>query len=201
MGCPTQIVEMMHDYLDGELSAEKQKELHQHLKECSTCHQHYVELKKTVAIIQATPKMEAPDGFTASVLGQLPKEKKTVVYRRWFTAHPIVTAAAIFFLLFVGGISAVWTDQDQLQMSSQSNLDVEGSTVIVPEGEVIEGDVLVKNGDLDIRGKVTGNVTVINGNILGNGEQYMAKSGKVVGDIEEIDQVFEWLLYQLKSLF
>ncbi|NGP46887.1 anti-sigma factor [Bacillaceae bacterium SIJ1] len=202
MKCSEHVIEWMHDFLDGELPREKEKELHHHLNECEGCKQHYLELKRTVAIIQASPKMKAPEGFTAGVLQRLPKEKKTISMKRWFRAHPVITAAAIFFLLFVGGASTVWTDQNQLSMSSQSNLLVEGQTVVVPAGETVEGDVFVKNGDLEIRGKVTGDVTVINGQVLnGDSEKYLAQSGQVVGDIEEIDQVFEWLLYQIKSTF
>ena len=51
--------------------------------------------------------------------------------------------------------------------------------MIIPEGEVVKGDVTVRNGKLIIEGEVDGNVTVI------NGEKYMASAGKVTGDIEE----------------
>ena len=44
---------------------------------------------------------------------------------------------------------------------------MEGQTVIVPNGEVVKGDIVVKNGDIVVEGEVDGNVTVING-------QYMA---------------------------
>lgn len=77
-------------------------------------------------------------------------------------------------------------------MTKQPNLVVEGQTVIVPEGEVVKGDIVVKNGDLIVEGEVDGNVTVING-------QYMASSAVVSGRIEEIDEVFEWLWYTIKN--
>jgi len=69
---------------------------------------------------------------------------------------------------------------------------VDGQTVIVPEGELVKGDIVVKNGDLIVEGEVDGNVTVING-------QYMASSAVVSGRIEEIDEVFEWLWYTIKN--
>ncbi len=70
---------------------------------------------------------------------------------------------------------------------------VQNDKVIVPEGEVVKGDVVVKNGDLEIKGEVEGNVTVI------NGQQYMASAGKVTGEIEEVDAIFEWLWYHIKT--
>lgn len=70
---------------------------------------------------------------------------------------------------------------------------MENDTVIVPEGEVVEGDLVVKNGDLRIEGQVDGNVTII------NGDKYMASAGNVTGDIDEIDEVFEWIWYKMKE--
>ena len=64
--------------------------------------------------------------------------------------------------------------------------------LLVPEGEVVKGDVTVRNGKLIIEGEVDGNVTVI------NGERYMASAGKVTGEIEEINEVFEWIWYHIK---
>ena len=50
----------------------------------------------------------------------------------------------------------------------------------------------MKNGDIVIEGEVDGNVTVING-------QYMASTAVVTGQIEEIDEMFEWLWYKIKD--
>lgn len=83
-------------------------------------------------------------------------------------------------------------DDQHFSVTKQPNLVVDGQTVIVPEGEVVKGDIVVKNGDLVVEGEVDGNVTVING-------QYMASSAVVSGKIEEIDEVFEWLWYTIKN--
>ena len=72
---------------------------------------------------------------------------------------------------------------------------IDGQTVVVPEGIVVEGDLIVRNGDLRVEGEIIGDVTVI------NGERYMAGAGTITGDIEEIDQAFEWLWYNIKSAF
>ena len=76
--------------------------------------------------------------------------------------------------------------------TKNAKLSLEDHTVVVPEGEVVNGDLTVRNGDVKIEGKVTGNVTVI------NGKQYLASAGNVTGEINEIDEAFEWLWYQIK---
>ena len=92
-----------------------------------------------------------------------------------------------------GSLLSVWSGEQQFSVSKQPNLIVNNNTVIVPEGEVVKGDVVVKNGTLKIEGEVDGNVTII------NGEQYRASAGNVTGDIEEINEVFEWIWYHVKS--
>lgn len=88
---------------------------------------------------------------------------------------------------------SVWNDDQKFSVTKQEDLVVENGTVIVPEGKVIDGDITVKNGNLRIEGKVNGNVTII------NGERYLASAGDVTGDIEEINEVFEWIWYKMKS--
>ena len=46
--------------------------------------------------------------------------------------------------------------------------------------------------DILVEGAVEGDITVING-------KYMASSAVVTGQIEEIDQAFEWLWFKMKS--
>jgi anti-sigma factor RsiW len=193
MKCDTRFIEYMHDYLDGDLTTEHEKVLRDHLLHCSECQQHFHELKKTIALVQSTSHIQAPEDFTAKVMQRLPEEKKMVRVKRWMKVHPLITAAAVFFVLMFGSIFSVWNEDQDLEVSKQPNIRVEGHTVIVPEGEIVEGDLIVRNGDIKIEGEVKGNVTVINGN------QYLASAGNVTGEIEEIDQMFEWILYQIKK--
>jgi anti-sigma factor RsiW len=193
MKCDTKYIEYMHDYLDEDLSSEHEKVLRDHLLHCSECQQHFHELKKAIALVQSTSHIQAPSDFTAKVMAQLPDEKKMVRVKRWMRIHPLVTAAALFFILMLGSFVSMWGEDQDLAVSKQPNIRVEGDTVIVPEGEIVEGDLIVRNGDLKIEGEVNGNVTVI------NGKQYLASAGNVTGEIEEIDQLFEWILYHLKK--
>ena len=85
-------------------------------------------------------------------------------------------------------------NDEHFSVTKQPNLVVDGQTVRVPAGEVVKGDIVVKNGDIVIEGEVDGNVTVINGN-------YMASTAVVTGQVHEIDQAFEWLWYKVKKGF
>ncbi|MDK7668548.1 anti-sigma factor family protein [Cytobacillus oceanisediminis] len=193
MKCPAKMVVYMHEYLDEEISAEHEKELRAHLQNCEECQIHFHELKKTIALVQSTSHIQAPENFTANVMAKLPKEKRKVGVQRWFRHHPLLTAASLFLVLMMGSVVSSWDQDHQLSVSKQPNLVVENDKVIVPEGEVVKGDVVVKNGDLEIQGEIDGNVTVI------NGQQYMASAGNVTGEIEEVDAIFEWLWYHIKK--
>jgi anti-sigma factor RsiW len=193
MGCSKEIVEWMHDYLDHDITKDKELQLKEHLNTCKDCQQHFHELKRTVTLLQSTSHIEAPADFTEKVMASLPKEKRTVGYKRWLKAHPILTAAAIFFLFMFSSIVTTWNNDEQLSVSKMEGLIIEGDTVIVPEGQVIKGDLVVENGNIKIEGKVDGDIILINGKTL------LASAGSVTGEIDEINQVFEWVWYNIKS--
>ncbi len=193
MKCSDEIIEYMHEYLDHEISRDHEQVLRRHLQECKDCQFHFHELKKAVLFIKDTTNLSAPSGFTENVMSKLPKEKRKVGLKRWTRNHPLFVSASLFLILMGGTVFSTWKEDYQFSFSKQPELIVENGTVIVPEGETVKGDVFVRNGDIQIDGKVEGNVTVI------NGEQYMASAGQVSGDIEEVDRVFEWLWYKIKT--
>ncbi|MDQ0232399.1 anti-sigma factor family protein [Metabacillus malikii] len=194
MSCSSEFVHLLHKYMDQELTTQEEEMVKDHLHSCQECYQHFHELEKTVALVQSTSHIEAPRNFTQSVMSNLPREKRTVSWNRWVKGHPLLSAASLFILLMTGSLFSAWNEDQNFSVSKQSNLVVENSQVIVPEGEVVKGDVTVKNGSLRIEGTIEGNVTVI------NGEQYLASAGHVTGEIEVIDEMFEWLWYHMKSL-
>ncbi|WP_071461115.1 anti-sigma factor family protein [Bacillus massilinigeriensis] len=193
MSCPDRIVDYMHDYLDEEITESNKQELKQHLQACPDCEQHFRELEKAIAFVQSTSHIKAPDGFTAGVMAKLPQEKKRLKMGRWFKRHPLLSAASLFLMLMTGSIFSTWNEDQEFSVSKQPNLVVENGTVTVPEGEVVKGDVVVRNGKLNIEGQVQGDVTVI------NGEKYLASAGQVTGEIEEVNEVFEWIWYHIKE--
>ena len=194
MNCHEDIIEYMHDYLDEDITPENKEALRSHLQTCPDCRDYFHEMKKAVALVQSTAHIKAPDDFTDRVMAQLPKEKKQVGAKRWFKQHPFLTAASLFILLMTGTIFTSFNEDQRFAVTKQPNLIVDGEKVIVPAGKTIKGDVVVQNGDILIEGQVDGNVTVI------NGEKYMAAAGNVTGQIEEIDQAFEWLWYKIKDI-
>ncbi|QED45995.1 anti-sigma factor family protein [Cytobacillus dafuensis] len=197
MKCPAEVVLYMHEYLDEEISADHEQELRAHLQSCKDCQAHFHELRKTIALVQSISHIQAPSNFTANVMAKLPKEKRKVGFQRWIRQHPMFTAASLFLVLMIGSFFSSWEQDRQLSVSKQPNLVVQNDTVIVPEGEVVKGDVVVKNGKLQIEGQVEGNVTVINGEI--NGEKYLASAGHVTGEINEVNAVFDWMWYHIKN--
>ncbi|MGA9228438.1 MAG: anti-sigma factor [Mesobacillus sp.] len=195
MKCPEHVIEYMHEYLDDEIPEEHEKVLREHLQSCNDCQEYFRELNKSIALVQSTSHIQAPSDFTSKVMAGLPKEKKKTEIQRWFRSHPLLTAASLFLALMTGSILTTWNEEHQFSVSKQPNLVVENDTVIVPQGEVVKGDVVVRNGKVKIEGEVQGNVTVI------NGEQYLASAGNVTGEITEVNEVFEWIWYHIKKTF
>jgi anti-sigma factor RsiW len=192
--CPKQIIELMHEYLDEEIDPYKEIILREHLKGCKECEIIFNELKKTVAFVKSISRMQAPANFTTNVISGLPKEKKKVWMQRWLKNHPMLFAASLFFILMMGSIFSTWNQDRDFSVTKQKNLIIKNDTVIVPKGEIVKGDVIVHNGKLRIEGEIQGNVTVI------NGERYLASAGHVTGQIEEVNEVFDWIWYQMKRI-
>ncbi|WP_148347990.1 anti-sigma factor family protein [Bacillus rubiinfantis] len=195
--CPDHIVELMHQYLDEEINSEEEQILRAHLQSCKECETIFNELKKTVAFVKSISSMQAPADFTVNVLARLPKEKKKVLLARMMRNHPLLSAASLFVVLMMGSLFSTWNQDREFSVSKQENLVVENNTVIVPKGEVVKGDVVVRNGKLKIEGEIQGNVTVIHGEVI-HGEKYLASAGHVTGEIDEVNEMFDWIWYQMK---
>ncbi|MBB5150438.1 MULTISPECIES: anti-sigma factor family protein [Ureibacillus] len=190
--CPQHIIDYMHEYLDGDISREHEQVLKQHLKTCTECQQHMHQLSDTIAFIKSAAHITAPPHFEEKVMKRLPRPKSRVGVQKWLRRHPFLVAAAMFVLFMSATLFGSFND-DKFSVTKQPNLIVEGQTVIVPEGEVVKGDIVVKNGDIVVEGEVDGNIIVING-------EYMASTAVVSGQIQEIDQVFEWIWYEIKRM-
>ncbi|SIT88123.1 anti-sigma factor family protein [Edaphobacillus lindanitolerans] len=191
--CPEDIVRYMHDYLDGEITRRDEQILKEHLEKCPECQQHMDGLSRSVAFLKSAAPIEAPEGLASGIMASLPKERQGAGVRRWFGRHPMLAAVAMFVLLAGAALLSNFNTEDQFAVSRQPNLVVEGNKVTVPEGETVKGDLVVKNGELHIEGEVEGNVMVI------NGSKYMASTAIVTGQVEEINQAFEWLWYKIKA--
>lgn len=192
--CPENVLELINHYLDGDLHPSEEQQLKAHLESCQNCREQYQALSKTVAFVQSASHIQAPSDFVQKTMGRLPKERQRAGVQRWFRRHPMLAAAALFCLLMSTALFSNFNDDQQFSFTKQPNLVVEGQTVIVPEGETVVGNLTVRNGDLRVEGELQGDVTIVNG-------QYMASSGVITGEIEEIDQAFEWLWFTIKEGF
>lgn len=190
--CPENIIQYMDDYLDGDINAADEAVLKAHIESCTPCRKHYHELTKTIAFVQSASHIQAPADFVQKTMQRLPKENQRGGVQRWFRRNPILSAAALFCILMSAALFTNFNDDQQFAFTKQENLVVEGETVVVPAGEVVTGDITVRNGDIRVEGELHGDVTIVNG-------QYMASSGVITGEIEEIDRAFEWLWYTIKS--
>lgn len=191
--CPERIVHLMHEYLDGEISREHELELKSHLQSCEACQAHMHELSDVVAFVKGAAHIEAPNDFNHSVIARLPKEKSSAGVSKWLRRHPVLAAAAMFLLLMSSALFTNFNDEQQFSFTKQENVLVEGETVIIPEGQVVKGDLVVRNGDVQIDGELDGNLTII------NGTAYMASTANVTGTSEEINEVFDWLWFHIKD--
>ncbi|MCF6093869.1 zf-HC2 domain-containing protein [Microaerobacter geothermalis] len=192
MDCSTSR-KLIHDYLDKEIQASSLRKLREHIKECKDCARHLKELEKTEALLYNLSPMTISPQFTAKVLEKLPVEHKSKRIGRWFRNHPFVTAASLFLILMLGSIVSAWNaDQEGFSFSSPKpqQLIINHEKIIVPEGEVVSGDLIVKNGDIEVRGRVEGNVVAIDGKV------YLASTAYITGQTKEIDEFFEWLSFQ-----
>ncbi|EIM08446.1 anti-sigma-W factor rsiW [Planococcus antarcticus DSM 14505] len=192
--CPENVIHLMGDYLDGDISPSDERQLKECLESCSDCRKQYQALSKTIAFVQSASHIQAPSDFVQKTMGRLPKERQHAGVQRWFRRHPMLVAAALFCILMSAALFTNFNDDQQFSFTKQPNLVVEGQTVVVPEGQIVVGDLTVRNGDLRVEGELQGNVTIVNG-------QYMASSGVITGEIEEIDKAFEWLWYTIKNGF
>lgn len=190
--CPEHIVQYMHEYLDGDISREHEQELKAYMRDCKDCQQHMQELTSTIAFVKSAAVIEVPPNFVEQVMQKLPKRKMRTGVQSWLRRHPFFVAAALFCIFMSASLFSGYKNDQEFSFTKQPNLQVEGQTVIVPEGETVKGDIVVKNGDIIVKGAVEGDITVING-------KYMASTANVTGQIDEVDEVFEWLWYKIKS--
>ncbi|MGE5704248.1 MAG: anti-sigma factor, partial [Clostridia bacterium] len=65
---------------------------------------------------------------------------------------------------------------------------------VVPVGTTVDGDLIVRNGSVEVQGKVRGNVVAIDGKV------FLASTAQVAGSTESVEAIFDWVWYQLKNI-
>ncbi|WP_126424832.1 zf-HC2 domain-containing protein [Brevibacillus marinus] len=190
---------LIHEFLDGDIDELANNLLQEHLQACGDCRRHRHELQKVIALVQSTSHVQAPADFTQRVLAQLPAPTKGNLLSIWLKQHPFIAAAAVFFILMSGSLAASWFESNStLQVTSndlgQLLVDEQRNMVVVPEGVVVTGDLIVRNGNVEVLGAVEGNVVAIEGKV------FTASTAQIAGEVESIEEIFEWIWYQLKKI-
>lgn len=191
--------QLIHQYLDEDIDEQSYHNLQEHLRTCQDCRQHMLELQKTIAYVQSLSHVRTPDDFTERVMARLPAPTQSWRLSKWLRQHPFLVAAAIFLFLMAGSVISAWFDSDQtLQVSSnnfdQLYIDHERKMVVVPEGVKVEGDLIVRNANVEVKGEVAGKVVAIEGKVI------TASTAVIAGEVESIEAIFQWIWYELKNI-
>ncbi|WEK53764.1 MAG: zf-HC2 domain-containing protein [Candidatus Cohnella colombiensis] len=189
-------VALIHEYLDGDLSADQTAQLRVHLAECSFCQAHLESLQRTDAFVSAIPVTVPPSYLCDRIMDALPKSKRGISWTKWVRRHPAVSAAALFLVVMVSSFVAMWNQNQMLSVSGDlDNLIIEGNRVIIPEGKTVNGDLIITNGTAQVLGDVEGNLTVIDGSVL------LASTAHITGNVKQIDRAVDWFWYKVSSWF
>lgn len=202
-------INYIHQYLDGDLEIDQYKLLQEHMQECVACRAQFEQLEKVDALMHvslASTRKQVPlnaedaSRLTSTIMSQLPKKRTTqskTRFVRWLYRYPGLTAAAMFVIIMFISMFSSWGQDEKLVITgSQGDLQyvvIEGNTVIVPEGVQLSGDLVVENGIVEVKGAVSGDVTVIDGQMV------LASTGYIAGQSKTIDQALDWIWYKVTS--
>ncbi|QQE74722.1 anti-sigma factor [Brevibacillus composti] len=198
MECREMIV-LIHEFLDEDIDELSNQQLQSHLKTCGSCRRHLHELQKAIAFLQSASHIHVSADFTSRVVAKLPAPTKKKRFSAWLRNHPFLTAAAVFLFLMTGSAIASWYERDntlQIASSSMDKLKIDRSrnVVVVPAGTTIDGDLVVRNGNVEVLGEVRGNVVAIEGKVI------LASTAQVAGSAESIEAIFDWIWYEVKNI-
>lgn len=99
--------ESLSAYIDGEVAAAERARIGAHLESCEECRQYLDELRRTVAFIQSSEPVRAPEGFRAQVRSKLEEgTSRSGVAMRWPQLRwSWRTAGAVAAVLLIGMFS------------------------------------------------------------------------------------------------
>ncbi|WP_202081284.1 zf-HC2 domain-containing protein [Caldalkalibacillus salinus] len=184
---------LIHEYLDGDLSQAEIEQLHQHIDQCPECREDMRSLEQTVTLLQghSDSKVEAPVNFVDNVMTRLPQKDTKHQLKSWVKGHPFIVAATLFLVLMSSSLFSIWSNGSEQLTVSAPNVEAliiqhEDNKVIVPDGISVPGDMRVRNGNVEVRGEVKGDIIVTEGHV------YLSSTAHIVGEVEEIDQFIKW---------
>jgi anti-sigma factor RsiW len=196
VNCTREMGEPIHRYLDEEMTVSERQEFEDHLASCSACMTDLRELGVAIQKVMTVEWMKAPADFTETLMQQI-----STTYppkRNWQVPLVKYTGiAAAVLLVFGTGLMMAQPRGFSLQAKNPEKLQMAGAKVIVPAGSVYNGDITITNGELEVRGKVNGNVVALNSKV----QVDRALGADISGETEEVDQALEKLVYYGKELW
>lgn len=185
----SQARDMIDLYIDKELDIFSEQELKEHLRQCNDCQELLRSLQKTVALITSLEAPKVSTDFTERLMAKLPAPAKLTLRERLEKQKPYLwrytaAAAALMIVILSGWFLSQQVPSRPLAITSdqQNTVVREGNKFVVPPGKTITGNLTVVDGSLIIQGKVTGDVTVV------RGELEMTPTAEVSGKATTIDQ-------------
>ena len=198
---------IMHESLDGELDQLTESQFIIHLASCSECARIFEQLKQTesflnvhVTTIENVDDTIDQDKQTFQqrlrayrLKRQLPPPKKRLIFRQWLKKR----GGAMFISIALGallgaGIVHIWHEVYNknvlmVQSNSLQELIIENKQVIVPLNKTIQGDLIVRHGNVKVYGNIVGNLTVV------DGEAEIVKGAKIEGNVKTVNRFMDWL--------
>ena len=207
--------EKLQQYLEDGVLPEESEELRQ-LLEDEELYLAYLQYERIDAELKALPRPKLSADFTSRVMASLPDQqtaknvepisnahtkrgkikKPRSKQMAWLQKHPALIAAVLFFSLMSSATLGLWNSSTETMTYTKApGIIVTDNEVVVPAGVTVDRDLTVQGGNLRVEGTVKGNATAV------HGRAYLASAGEVTGDLEQIDQIFEWVWYSIKQLF
>ncbi|QGQ99210.1 anti-sigma factor [Paenibacillus psychroresistens] len=186
----------MHEYLDGDLTGTPLTELKKHLLSCQACSLRYRKMQNTEAMVRSLPHLAAPADLTDRIMASLPKQpKRSNAWLQWIKRHPAISVASMFIFVMLSASLSMWNSDTELVVKGASleQVVIKGDTVYVPAGHTVNGNLMVKNGKIQIDGQVNGNLVVI------DGTYNLASTAHISGKIKQVDQALDWLWFEVNE--
>jgi anti-sigma factor RsiW len=186
---------LVHDYLDGELEGPQLTELKQHLLACPACREDLDGLEHAEACIRVMPQTAPSEGLARRIMSALPSPSRRTQFKRWIKRHPAASVAVVFIMVMMSSFLTLMDKEDDLMVKGADLEDViiQGDTVIVPEGRIVNGNLLIEHGKLQVYGSVQGNLTVVDGSI------YQASTASIAGQVTSVNQTVDYFWFKVKE--
>lgn len=187
---------LIHEYLDATLEGPELTELQQHLLDCPECRNVLRGLEQADACLLIAPQPPIiSDGFTDRIMVALPRRSKSTAFKRWIKRHPAISVAAVFVLVMMSSFVSLWDSENDLVVKGNDleNVIIHGDVVTVPEGQTVHGNLFVENGQMEVFGRIDGNLVVLDGSI------FTASTANIAGQVTNVNETIDRFWFKVKE--